>query len=78
MADRGGEFSIFQGIHVRFDTRIDISRFGKQVHLQDLTQTRLIKQVLVKPITSRSRGKLEISPLPYCLWLQTWQDDNLL
>ena len=24
MADRGGELSIFQGIHIRFDVRIDI------------------------------------------------------
>ena len=49
------EFSIFQGIHVRFDVSIDISisirpmitKFGKQIHLQDLTQMRPIKQVLV-------------------------------
>ena len=55
MADRGGEFSIFQGINVRFDMIIDISisvrpkiiKLGKQVHLKDLTQIRLIKQVLV-------------------------------
>ena len=55
MEDRGGEFSFFQGIYVRFDIRIGISisvrpmttKFGKQVHLQDLTQMILIKQVLV-------------------------------
>ena len=55
MVDRDSEFSIFQGIHVRFDIRIDmfisirpmITKFGKQVHLQDLTQIRLIKLVLV-------------------------------
>ena len=55
MTDRGGEFTIFQGIHVIFNIRTDISisiklittKFGKQVHLQDLTQIRLIKQVLV-------------------------------
>ena len=53
--DRVGEFGFFQGIHVRIDIRIDISisvramitRFANQVHLQDLTQMRLIKQVLV-------------------------------
>ena len=47
MPDRGGEFRFFQGIHVRIDIRIDISislrpmitRFGKQVHLQDLKVT---------------------------------------
>ena len=46
MADRGGEFSFFQGIHVRIDISISvrpmITKFGKQVHLQDLTQMRLI------------------------------------
>ena len=55
MADRGGEFSFFQGIHVRIDIRIDVSisvrpmntKFGKQLYLQDLTQMRLIKQFLV-------------------------------
>ena len=57
MGDRGGEFSIFmQFIHVRFDIRIGIfisirlmiTKFGKQVHLQDLIQMRLIKLVLVR------------------------------
>ena len=55
MADRDGEFRFFQDVHVRIDIRIGISRFirpmttkfEKQVHLQDLTQLRLIKQVLV-------------------------------
>ena len=55
MADRGGEFSLFQGIHVRIDVKIDISitirpmitKFGKHVHLQNLIQMRLINQVLV-------------------------------
>ena len=60
MADRAGEFSFLQGIHIRFAIRMDISnpvrpmitKCDKQVHLQDLTQMRLIKQVLV---TSLSR-----------------------
>ena len=55
MTDRGGEFSFLQGILVRIDIRIYITnfirpvitKFGKQVHLQDLIQIRLIKQVLV-------------------------------
>ena len=55
MADRGGEFSFFQGTHVRIDIRIDISislspiitKSNKQVHLHDMAQRRLIKQVLV-------------------------------
>ena len=52
MAERGGEFSFFQSFHIRIDIRIDISlfirlmitKFGKQVYLQDLNQMRLIKQ----------------------------------
>ena len=55
MADWGGELSFFQDIHVRTDIRIDISisirpmasKFGKEVHLGELTQMRLIKQVLL-------------------------------
>ena len=45
MAYRGGEFSFFQGTHVKINITIDISisvrpmttKFDKQVHLQDLT-----------------------------------------
>ena len=59
MADQGGEFSFIQGIRVSVDIRIDISisitpiitKFDKQVHLQDLAQMRLIKQVLVKSLS---------------------------
>ena len=55
MVDQGGEFNIFQGIHVRTNIKIDISifirpmttKFDKQVHLREVTQTRQIKQVLV-------------------------------
>ena len=55
MADRCAYFNSFQCIHVIFNKRIDISisirpmitKFSKQVHLQDLLQVRLIKQVLV-------------------------------
>ena len=51
MADRGGEFSFFQDIYVRTDIRIDISisirfmttKFGKQVHVGELTQMSLIE-----------------------------------
>ena len=59
MADRSGiQFSIFRGIYVRFDIRIDMSmsirrvitKFGKHVHLQDLTQMRIIKKILVTPL----------------------------
>ena len=58
MVDRGGEFNFFQGIHVRIDIRTNIfisitsmiTTFGKQLHLQNLNQMRLIKQVLVTPL----------------------------
>ena len=46
MMDRGKEFNFFQSIHVRIDIRIDISifirdmttKFGKGIHLYDLTE----------------------------------------
>ena len=55
MADLGSEFTFFQDIHVSSDTRIDISisirpmttKFAKKIHLQELTQIKLTKQVLV-------------------------------
>ena len=54
-SNQGGEFSFFQGIYIRIDLRIAIfisiipmtTKFVKQVHPQELTQTRLIKQVLM-------------------------------
>ena len=57
MADRGGEYSFLQDTHVTIDKRINISsskrhmatNFTEHVHLQELTQMRLIKQVLVTP-----------------------------
>ena len=63
MTDRGGEFRFFQGIQVRIDIKIDISisirpmitKYGKHVHLQEFTQMRLIKQVLV---TSSRQGHM--------------------
>ena len=50
-ANQDDEFSFFQGIHVRIGIIIDISivirlmttKYGKQVHLQEFTQMRLIK-----------------------------------
>ena len=55
MADLGCDFRFFRGIHLKIDVIINISIsigaiftvFGKQAHLQDLTQMRLINQVLV-------------------------------
>ena len=56
MADRDNEFSFFWDIHVRIDIRTDISiswrpmtiKFVKLVHLEEATQMRLIKQVMMK------------------------------
>ena len=55
MEDQGNEYSFFQGIHARIDIRIDISisirswttKIGMQVHVQDLTKMRPMKQILV-------------------------------
>ena len=51
MADQECEFSFFKEIHVRIHISISvrpmITKFGKLVHLQDLTQMRPIKHVLV-------------------------------
>ena len=59
MADWGSEFNFFQGIHVRIDNPISvrgiITKFGKQVHLQDLTQ--ITQMGAGNVITSRSRDK---------------------
>ena len=46
MTDRGGEFSFFWGINVTID-RPMATKFSKQVNLEELTQIRVIKQVLV-------------------------------
>ena len=51
MADWKYKSSFLQGIHVRIDTKIDISisiktittKFHKQILLEELTQIRLIK-----------------------------------
>ena len=59
MADRGGEFRFLQGIHLKNDIRINIfiskrplvTKFCKQVHLQNLTQVRLTKQLLVTSLS---------------------------
>ena len=55
MADQGSEFSFVRSVHVRINIRIDISisirpitsKFGKQVHLEEFTQMRKMKQVLM-------------------------------
>ena len=57
MADKFGEFSFLQEIHLRTYKRIDTSisirsmtiKFGKQVHLEELRQMKLTKEVLVTP-----------------------------
>ena len=55
MVDQSGGCNFFQSIHARTDVRNDISnsirtlttKFGKHVHQGELTQMRLIKQVVV-------------------------------
>ena len=74
MADRGGEFSFFQGIHIRIDIIIDIPisirpltfTFGKQVHNQTGAGD---------VITSGLRDKLKTFYLHYqrAYGHQTWQ-----
>ena len=48
----GDEFTFFQGIYVRIDISIFIrpmiTKFDKQIHLQELTQLRLIKMGMVQ------------------------------
>ena len=56
MVYRGGELSFFHFVHLTIATRTDISislrvmitKFGKQVHQQELSQVEIIKQVLMK------------------------------
>ena len=53
------------------------TKFGKQIHLQDLTQMRLIKQVLVT--SSRQDHETKETYIHYesASGHQTWQDGNL-
>ena len=86
MASRGGEFSFFQGTHVKINITIDISisvrpmttKFDKQVHLQDLTWMGLIKQAWWRHHI-KTRNKLETLYLHYYSFYshQTWQHGNL-
>ena len=64
--DRSGDFNFSQTIRARIDIRIDISifirtvitKFGKQVHPQNLTQMRLIKKVLLTSLYKDHLAKL--------------------
>ena len=55
MIGLSGEFSFLEDTHVKIDKRIDISisvtlkttKFEKHLHLQELTQMSLIRQVMV-------------------------------
>ena len=81
MVDWIGEFSFFPSIHVRIDIWIDISimttKFGKQVHLEELTQ--LIKLVLVNSSREDHVTNLKKLYLSYqsAFVHQTRQDGNL-
>ena len=84
MMDRGCQLSIFWGIHLRTDIRINIfisirgmsNKFAKQVHLEDSTQMRLIKQMLV--VSSRQIMWKTKTYLHYesVYGYQTWQDGD--
>ena len=70
MKDRGGEFSLFRGIHVRTDISISIrpmtTKFGKQVHLEKFTQ--MTNQPGANDVIRlRSHDKLKLPPMPQCL-----------
>ena len=74
MVDQGGESSFFPDIHESIDIRIDISisvrlmttKCGKQVHLQDLNQMKLITPCQIS--TNRQKksppSKFPIPPTP--------------
>ena len=55
MVDQGCDFNFFRDVRVETDIRIDIAisirpmttKLGKHVHLEELTQMRLIKQGMV-------------------------------
>ena len=76
MANWRNEFCFFRGIHVRVDARTDISisirpmttNVGNQVHLEDLTQKRLTKQVLVMLLRQTPLQIKNISSIPNILW----------
>ena len=92
MADRGSEFSFFSGIHVRTEIRIGISifirpmttKFGKEVHLEELTRVRhrcwwrhhVDLQVLV--MSSHQVHQTNLKHLHYqgAFGHQIWQDGN--
>ena len=91
MAKRDSKVSFFRGNHVKIGIRIDISISIRSltpnvairyVHLEELTQRRLIKKVLVTPSRQyHVTNKNNISPLRGCLWLPTlagWFDHLVL
>ena len=55
MVDQAEQFSFFWDIHIKIDTRVDISislrpmttKFGKRLDIEELTNLRLDKHVLV-------------------------------
>ena len=55
MVDQGEKFSFFRDIHIKIDTRVDISislrpmttKFGKRLDIEELTNLRLERHVLV-------------------------------
>ena len=76
MANWRDEFCFSRGFHVRVGARTDISisirpmttNVGNQVHLEDLTQKRLTKQVLVMLLRQTPLQIKNISSIPNILW----------
>ena len=73
MVDQGGESSFFPDIHESIDIRIDISisvrlmttKCGKQVHLQDLNQMKLITPCQISTNRQKNLPQANFpSPLP--------------
>ena len=75
MTDRGSEFSILQGIHVRFEIKIDISETWWQAVASIGFDSNDTNQAGAGDfITSRSRDKLKALYLYYqsAYGYQTW------
>ena len=83
MADRGGDFSFFQGMHVKIDKRIDISISIRPMTRQEDTSggvnsNNTNQAVAGDVITLRSHDKLQTYfHYQSVFGHQTWQDVNL-
>ena len=73
MADLGGEFSFIQGnyLRVHISIRPMTSKFGRQLHLEELTQMRLNKQVLMTGYVTFKRS------YKYQIWAKYLRTDTV-